>query len=447
MSAVNVTSTFDRTPQDALNALRRRVRVDGYEMILDLDQSQGSQLRDAISGREYIDLYTFYASAPIGFNHPRMHEPEFQRKLLSAAITKVANSDMYTMHYADFVSTLDRVAGLPGFVHYFFVEGGSLAIENAIKAAFDWKVRKNMAAGRGEIGQQVIHFKQAFHGRSGYTLSLTNTSDPRKTMYFPKFSWPRIDNPKINFALPEPQRTEDVAMREAAAVRQIEEALSRFPHDVAALVIETIQGEGGDNHFRPEFFRTLRKLADQHEFCLIFDEVQCGMGITGKTWACEHMAVMPDFLCFGKKMQVCGFMATDRVDEVDSVFKVSSRINSTWGGNLVDMVRAAQFLRIIEDERLVERAARTGLHLLDGLQRLAQKYSFVTAPRGRGLMCAFDLPSAKFRDDYKKLCQERQLLVLACGDQSIRFRPTLDIEPAEIDRALEIMESAFAAMA
>lgn len=435
--------------QDAartLESLRRRILVDGFKIVADLDASHGSYLHDTLSGRDFLDFYAFFAAQPIGYNHPRLREPAFQRKLVQAATTKVANPDVYTDLYAEFVETLDEVAGLPGFTHYFFIDGGALAVENALKTAFDWKVRKNLAAGRGEIGHEVIHFRRCFHGRSGYTLSLTDTADPRKTMYFPKFPWPRIDNPAINFALPEPQRTQDVSAREQAALRQIHEVIAQRGQSLAAIIIEPIQGEGGDNHFRGEFLAALRTICDQHELLLIFDEVQTGIGSTGRMWACEHSGVLPDILVFGKKTQICGIMCNQRIDDVDNVFKVSSRINSTFGGNLADMVRCTEYLRIIRDERLVENAARVGEHLQAELQNLAQRRPLISAPRGRGLWAAFDLPTPPQRDALRSECQERGLLILSCGERSIRFRPVLDVESHEIDKGLAILDGAIAAL-
>ncbi|GMU81989.1 MAG: L-lysine 6-transaminase [Planctomycetota bacterium] len=431
----------DISPAQTIDILRKYILVDGFHVVADLQASHGAYMHDVMSGSDYLDFYAYFASQPIGYNHPRLRDPAFQARLLVAATTKVANSDVYTRYYADFVRTIAEVAGLPGMNHYFFIDGGALAVENALKAAFDWKVRKNIAAGRGEMGSKVIHFRQAFHGRSGYTMSLTNT-DPAKIMYFPKFDWPRVDNPRIDFTLPEPQRTEAVIAREVEAVRQIEAACERHGHDIACLIVEPIQAEGGDHHFRPEFMRTLRELADQHEFLLIFDEVQTGFGITGRMWCTEHFGMQPDIIAFGKKFQTCGIIAGSRLDEVDSVFKVPSRINSTWGGNLVDMVRATQYLRIVQDENLIEHAATTGRRLLDGLAGLQSRHPAVTAARGRGLMCAFDLPTKELRDKVRQACWDRHMLTLVCGERSMRFRPVLDIDPAEIDRGLEILEEA-----
>jgi len=431
--------------KDAIDVLKTRILVDGFHLVVDLEKCHGSYLYDGASGREYLDFYSNFASQPIGYNHPRMKDPEFQARLAIAATTKVANPDLYTQFYAEFVRTVEEVVGVPGFDHFFFIDGGALAVENALKTAFDWKIRKNLAAGRGEKGMQALHFKQAFHGRTGYTLSMTNTSDPRKTMYFPKFDWPRVDNPMLNFELPEAHRALDAEARELVAQGQIHAAIARNPHDIACIIIETIQGEGGDNHFRAEFLQALRDICDKHEMLLIFDEVQCGMGITGKAWAFEHFGVAPDIICFGKKMQICGIMANRRIDEIDSVFKVPSRINSTFGGNLADMVRATQYLKIIRDEQLFDHAARMGTRLLDALMQLKSRHACVTNVRGLGLMCALDLPDGKFRDAARSACQDRQMMVLSCGDRSLRFRPLLDVDPADLDRGVAILDEAIKA--
>jgi len=315
-----------------------------------------------------------------------------------------------------------------------------LAVENALKAAMDWKVRKNLTAGHGERGTEIIHFDNAFHGRSGYTMSLTNT-DPRKINYFAKFPWPRISTPDLDFSLPPDHRTRAVIEREALAEKQIRAVLTEKGLDVAAIIIEPIQGEGGDNHFRGEFLQTLRRISDENEVLLIFDEVQCGMGITGRNWCSEHFDVRPDLLVFGKKAQVCGVMAGPRLDEVkDNCFRLPSRISSTWGGNFTDYVRSTHYLRIIEAEKLVENARRKGEIFLTGLRGMARKHPMVTAVRGRGLMLAFDLPDAAWRDAFWKGAYELGLLVVRCGERSIRLRPVLDAKDDIIEESLRIMD-------
>ena len=356
----NPVSSKTITPDKVVSELEKHILVDGFKIVIDLDKSHGSRLVDASTGRSYIDLYSFYASQPIGYNHPHFQKAEVEAELLAAARIKVANSDVYSTPYATFVDTFARVMGLPPLGRYFFIEGGAAAVENALKAAMDWKVRKNLASGLGERGTEIIHFENAFHGRGGYTMSLTNT-DPRKVQYFAKFPWPRVSTPGIDFALPGVEREKAAMAAGKKSESQIREVIAKKGNDIAAIIIEPVQGEGGDVHFRREWFQTLRRICDENDILLIFDEVQVGMGITGKNWCCEHFGVLPDILCFGKKAQVCGIMAGPRLDEVkDNVFRLPSRINSTFGGNFTDYVRSTHYLRIIESEKLVENARIKG---------------------------------------------------------------------------------------
>lgn len=413
-------------------------------MVLDMKRSRGILLRDKLEDRTFLDFFGFFASNALGMNHPKLVENEdFMYRLKEAAVNKVTNSDVLTEHKARFVQTFGRI-GIPGYMKYaFFIAGGSLAIENALKAAFDWKVRKNFRKGyRREVGHKVLHFDEAFHGRTGYTLSLTNTADPRKTQYYPKFDWPRVINPKITFPLNE-ENLRDVKRREELALVQAKQHFLENPDDIACIIIEPIQGEGGDNHFRPEFLRQLRDLADENDALLIFDEVQTGVGITGAFWAHQAFGVMPDLFAFGKKTQVCGILAGPRLDEIDDhVFHVPSRINSTWGGNLVDMVRFDRILEVIEEDHLVENAARTGKHLLRRLERLQDTCSSVSNARGLGLMCAFDLPSADMRNRVLDQCFREGLIILGSGVRTVRFRSPLIIREEEIDEGVAMIQRA-----
>ncbi len=424
------------------SVLKEHLLVDGYPIVVDLEQSQGSYVRDAVSGRDYLDFFSFFASNPLGFNHPGMLEPAVQQRLARAATTKVSNADYYTTYMAEFVQTLARTAAPADLVHYFFIDTGTLAVENAMKTAFDWKVRKNLSRGKGERGQQILHLEHAFHGRSGYALSVTNT-DPLKTQFFPKFSWPRIPCPRVRFPFDSAERAR-VEAAEHAAIEAAEQAFEGAADDIAAILIEPIQGEGGDNHFRPEFLRALRHLADEHEALLIYDEVQTGLGLTGKWWAYQHHGIAPDILCFAKKMQVGGILASKRIDEVpDNVFSVPSRINSTWGSSLVDMVRCTRLLQIIEDEQLLANASQRGEPLLNGLQQIEARFAGkVSNARGLGLMCALDLPDTALRNAAIQRCFADGMIILACGKSSLRFRPTLTVTAEAIAEGLLHLERA-----
>jgi len=431
-------------PAEVHNVLSRHMLADGYDIVMDLRKSKGSWLFDSRRGRNVLDFFTNFASVPIGYNHPKMDTPEFRDRIADAAVNKPANSDIYTTHMAEFVETFARLAVPPSLnSHMFFIEGGALGIENAVKAAFDWKIRKNFAKGhQSEKGTQIMHLRECFHGRTGYTLSLTNT-DPRKTQYFPKFDWPRIENPKISFPA-NAESLADAERREQIALEQAKQFLHERKDDVAAFIMEPIQGEGGDNHFRPEFFRAVRQLCDENDMLLIFDEVQSGVGITGKMWSFQHFGVEPDLFCFGKKTQVCGFASNNRIMELaDNVFTVSSRINSTWGGNLTDMVRAQRYFEIIDEENLVENAARVGAYFIGELDRFHEEFpGLVSNVRGRGLMAAFDLPSGDIRDAALKSFMAHDVMALSSGSRSARFRPPLNLSMEEAAEGIRRMEKA-----
>ncbi len=422
-----------------LQELEQHILMDGFKIVIDLDKSRGSYMANAATGKTLIDLYGFFGSLPIGFNHPYFDEPEVKNDLARAAKIKIANSDVYSEDYAEFVETFSRVMPLPPLGRYLFIEGGALAVENCLKAAMDWKVRKNMAAGRGERGTEIMHFRKAFHGRSGYTMSLTNT-DPRKTDLFAKFNWPRVSTPGIDFSLNEGERERDVIGREEKSEAEIRKIIAERGDDIAAIIIEPIQGEGGDNHFRGEWLRKLRAICDESEMLLIFDEVQCGAGTTGKAWCCQHFDVVPDLAAFGKKVQVCGVLAGPRLDEVkDNAFRLPSRLNSTWGGNFTDMVRSKHFLRVIEQENLVENAAKVGAYFVEQLRGLQKECDRISAVRGRGLFIAFDLPDAKTRDQVWRELFDAGVLTLKSGEDAIRFRPALDISNEVVDEALDLL--------
>jgi L-lysine 6-transaminase len=428
------------------DVLSRNMLVDGFDLVLDLTRSSGSYLVDARDGRSYLDMFTFVSSSALGMNHPALAgDEDFRAELIEAALNKPSNADVCTVAMATFVETFARVLGDPALPHLFFVEGGALAVENALKVAFDWKSRHNEARGIDpELGTRVLHLRGAFHGRSGYTLSLTNTK-PVSVARFPKFDWPRIDAPYIRPGLT--GRAMDAL--EAESLRQARAAFEAYPHDIACFVAEPIQGEGGDRHFRPEFFAAMRDLCDEYDALLIFDEVQTGCGLTGTPWAYQQLGVAPDVVAFGKKTQVCGVMAGRRTDEIaENVFAVASRINSTWGGNLTDMVRARRILEVIEADELFDRAAEQGRYLRDRLDELADEFpAMVIDPRGRGLMCAFSLPTAADRDELIGQLWQRGVIVLPAGKDGVRFRPALTVSRTEIDLAVTAVRDVLAAVA
>ena len=430
-------------PDKVNETLSKHILADGFDLTYDMEQSQGAYIYDSKNKRTLLDFFTCFASVPLGYNHPKMINDEvFKKNLLQAALANPSNSDVYTQQYAQFVDTFSR-HGIPDYLpHAFFIAGGGLAVENALKVAMDWKVQKNFAKGyKEERGFKVLHFEKAFHGRTGYTLSLTNTL-PDKTKWFAKFDWPRVSVPVVKF----PQEGDHLKLTietEATSIAGIKQAFADHKDDICAIIVEPVQSEGGDNHLREEFLIQLKALADENDAFLIYDEVQTGVGLTGKFWCHQHFseAARPDIIAFGKKMQVCGILVGNKVDEVENnVFKVSSRINSTWGGNLVDMVRSSQILQIIAEDNLCNNAAVVGQYLKDGLQELAKKYDKMSNVRGKGLLCAFDFTDKAMRDNFIQKGLENNVMFLGCANQTIRFRPALCIEKKHIDEGLSVMD-------
>tara|TARA_B100000959_G_C14973343_1_gene620603 strand:- start:948 stop:2342 length:1395 start_codon:yes stop_codon:yes gene_type:complete len=435
------------SPQDVHSVLRKYQLVDGYNFVVDLDKSHAVWIHDSVSGNDYLDAFTCFASSPLGFNHPELMEDKFSKELLKASRNKIANSDLYTTELAEFVEAFGSKVTPEGFPHHFWVSGGALAVENALKTAFDWKARK---LGRTNFHDDVndlviLHFKQAFHGRSGYTMSLTNTL-PDKVGLFPKFNWPRVTNPFCEFDY-DGNVCNDIEAAEAQACAEIERAFEEHSNRIAAIIIEPMQGEGGDNHFRDEFLEKLRTYANEREALLIFDEVQTGFYGSGKAWFWQHTTVRPDIVCFGKKTQTCGIYVSERVDEVaDNVFRKSSRINSTWGGNLVDMVRCMQFIEIIERDNIAELVTTVGEHVLSGLRKIAVETGAFDSVRGKGSLIAFTVPTPEHRSSMLSALMDALVIALPCGTRSVRFRLPLVMTIQDADELLSRTRIAVNAM-
>lgn len=433
------------SPDDVISELKKYMLVDGFDLVLDLEHSHDYEIVDSRGHKSYKDFFTCFASMPVGFNHPKVTDGAFIDYIGRMALNKPSNSDIYTDAMATFVKTFFKVAVPDWFKYSFFISGGALAVENALKAAFDWKVRKNFAKGiKEEKGHKVLHFREAFHGRSGYTMSLTNT-DPVKVKYYPKFEWPRIDNPKIIFPITD-DNIEELIKRENSSIEQAKKAFIDNKDDIACIILEPIQGEGGDNHFRPVFLQQLRDLADENECLLVFDEVQTGLGITGSYWVHEQLGVKPDIMSFGKKMQICGILAGNKLDEVpDNVFHTSSRINSTWGGNLVDMIRSAKYLEIMEEEDTLNNVRIMGDELKNRLLGLRNEFpEIISNVKGRGLFCAFDLPNQESRNEFREACYQKGMIILPCGEKSMRFRPPMNITASQLEEGLGIIKGVLA---
>ncbi|WP_198548973.1 L-lysine 6-transaminase [Streptomyces sp. PRh5] len=431
-----------------LDYLRTHVTGDFNDILIDIRASNGCWMVDERDGTRYLDMSMFYASAPLGHNHPGLlGDQELDETLLAAARMKPANPDFATSEQIRFVTAFLNALGSDDMPYVFFIDGGAAAVENALKVAFDWKTQHNAARGIAVRGSRVLHLEHAFHGRSGYTMSLTNT-DPAKTRDFPVFDWPRIPSPAVN----DMGRWDETGLlaEEEQALAVAEAAFHRYTHEIACFVFEPIQGEGGDRHLRPQFLTAMAELCRTHDALFVADEVQSGFGITGDRWACGTLGLCPDLIAFGKKTQVCGVLGGRRVHEVENnAFRASSRLSSTWGGNLTDMVRATRILEIVEREGLFTAARSTGAYLLHGLKEIAAEFpELVSAPRGRGLMCAITLPDQEVRDRVVAQARTKHgVIFLGSGRRELRWRPPLSVTENDLATALEALRDVLKAEA
>lgn len=440
-------STVAAETGEPVSDLRARVTGDLLDIVVDLDSGAGCHLRDQRDATEYLDMTMFFSTAPLGHGHPGLHTSDFAAALVRAGRVKPSNPDFATVEQARFVETFQRVVGDPELPLLFFIDGGTLAVENALKVAFDWKTKTNARNGIGVRGSRVLHLEHAFHGRSGYTLSLTNT-EPAKIRDYPMFDWPRIPSPAVE---PGPRwGSAELLPEERVALRAAEAALRRYGREIACFVYEPIQGEGGDRHLRPEFLRAMQELCRENDVLTVADEVQTGGGLTGRAWAHWSLGLEPDLVAFGKRMQVCGLMGGRRVlDVADNAFREASRISSTWGGSLVDMVRATRILEIVEDEDLFGNARVMGEPLLSGLRELVAEFpSVLREARGRGLMSAISFHEPAVRDRAIVLARERhRALFLPSGPDSLRCRPPLSVRADEVAEAVAALRETLGELA
>ncbi|MFC7341865.1 L-lysine 6-transaminase [Saccharopolyspora griseoalba] len=440
------TAVPDQRAADPVSTLKSQVTGDLMDIVADLDAGDGCRLRDARDGTRYLDLTMYFSSAPLGHGHPGLRTPDFEAALVRVGRVKPSNPDFATVEQARFATTFRRVVGVDELPLLFFIDGGTLAVENALKVAFDWKTKLNARRGVAVRGSRVLHLERAFHGRSGYTTSLTNT-DPNKVRDYPMFDWPRIPSPAV-----EPGERWDVAEllpEEQVALDAARAALRRYGTEIACFVYEPIQGEGGDRHLRPRFLRAVQDLCREHDVLTVADEVQTG-ALTGQAWAHQALGLEPDLVAFGKRMQVCGVMGGRRVLEIaDNAFREPSRISSTWGGSLTDMVRATRILEVIEEEGLFEHSRAMGELLLAELRELAAEFpQRVHSPRGRGLMCAISFHEPADRDRALAIARDsHRTLFLPSGPDSLRARPPLSARPDELVDAVAALRKTLAALA
>jgi len=427
-----------------LDELGRYVIAEPYPFVLDLERCEGMWLT-TVDEQRLFDWAGYYGSKLIGHNHPGLYEPGYVTRLVRAANNKVANPDFLTKECLDYYRMLVRLAPEKmknPKLEVYAVNSGAEAVENMLKYLVARFNAKRMEKQKPINQRRFIYFDKAFHGRTIFALGVTQTTDVVATKDFHGLT------SSGNIKLPWPAYSSDATDAENRAsmmrsLNQVESALDLMGDEIVGIILEPIQGAGGHRTALPEFFQGLSELAHRFDVYLSFDEVQTGLGATGKTWAIDHfdLPYPPMSVASGKKFG-CGV-----VYMYEPLLDVGV-LDSTWGGTLADMVRVVREVEIVEEEGLVGLAAENGNRLAEGLRQLVRKHPFTHNVRGLGLYQGFSVDTPARKGDLIKYARENEeLLLLGAGSRSIRTRPNLSVTADDVDEFLRKVDRCLAAVA
>jgi len=403
----------------------KKFLFDSFPTVWNVKKSHDSFLYSNYN-EKFLDFHGGFGSNPIGWNHPKLLKHFKDNIDTHIFINKPANCDFYTQEYIDFINKFKNQVIPETYPYCFFIDGGALSVENALKIAMDWKCQKN---GDKNEKLSIAHFQKAFHGRSGYTMSLTNT-EQHKVKNFTKFNWPRfLSSPKMRLS------DENQKVYDDFAIDEIEKYMKDNKKQVAGMIIEPVQCEGGDRHFTKYFLQNLQRICNQNDILFIVDEVQTGFYTTGKPWCFQHYDLEPDLVSFGKKTQQCGVFGGKRLSELEShCFNTSGRLGSTWGGNHIDMIRSSKIIDIIKEDNLENNAIERGNQWLNNMKMI--KSNEIDNIRNIGLLMSFDMKTTEIRNKFLDILKKNKLLCLGAGDKTIRMRPNLAVSSEEIKECI-----------
>jgi 4-aminobutyrate aminotransferase / (S)-3-amino-2-methylpropionate transaminase len=424
------------------------------QIVADEEHSSGCWLAD-VDGNVMLDLFANFALGALGYNHPALLEVARSPAFQHVSVNPTSTPFLTMPSWFEFLEALQSRYAPRGMAKAFFVDGGGEGVEAALKAAFIVHgERRRVASGRPanplqlpEADQQqilnnigtdsvLVSFSGAFHGRGIGPMSASHSKVMHKAD-LPAFCWPMAPYPANRFPLS--RFADENARAEAAALTELERILDACSGKAAAVIVEPIQGEGGDRHASAPFYRGVQALANAAGAAFILDEVQTGVAISGTMWCHEQFELPrpPDLMAFGKKMQMGGFFATEPYD-----IRTFGRMYQTRNGDRARAMLAHAILRTIDGQDLLANVRKTGAHFLAGLEELAEKYpQLLTEPRGRGFLLAFDFPNPAVRDDFLKRSLRKGVFATYTGSRSVRLRPHLITTSAEADVALAVFDA------
>jgi 4-aminobutyrate aminotransferase/(S)-3-amino-2-methylpropionate transaminase len=402
-------------------------------------------------------VYAQIASIPVGYNNPSLLLAATSPEMASAIINRPALGNFPQHDWADILESGILSVAPKGMNQVFAAQAGSDANELAYKAAFMWRRQQERGGAEVDFSAEdisssmnnqspgapdlsIMSFKSGFHGRLFGSLSTTR-SKPIHKLDIPAFDWPQAPFPMLKYPLHE--HVSENAAEEQRCLAETERLIKTFPSPVAAVVIEPVQSEGGDNHASPTFFQGLRALTKKLNVLMIVDEVQTGVGATGKFWAHEHwnLDTPPDMVTFSKKAQTAGYYFGNNELRPNKPY----RQFNTWMGDPARAILFGAIVREIERLDLVSHTAATGNYLFDGLERLAQRYPKEIQNlrgKGQGTFIAWDSPR---RDDVLRRAKGEGVNIGGSGERAVRLRPMLIFQKKHADLLLERLEKIFSA--
>jgi 4-aminobutyrate aminotransferase len=405
----------------------------GYPLVA--KRGRGLRIED-LDGNEFLDFAAGIAVTSTGHCHPEV-VAAIQKQ--AAELIHLSGTDFYYELMPQLAERLSAVAPMPGPHKFYYGNSGAEAVECALKLARYHTKR-----------QQVISFFGAFHGRTMGALSLTASKPQQKRRFSPMV--PGVTHVRYPYAYRGcsggPQEEEAFAL---GCARFIEEKLFKTtlaPEEVAAIFVEPIQGEGGYVVAPDNFLRELRDICDRHGILLVADEVQSGAGRTGKWFAMQHSGVEPDIVCMAKGI-ASGMPLGICMARAEVMDWVPGSHASTFGGNPIAIAAALATMDIL-DREAISNAAHVGGQILERLEGWKKTHPLVGDVRGRGLMIGLELvldkatrePAAALRNRVEELCFEKGMLILGCGETSLRLCPPLVVSEGEATVALDILEEA-----
>nr|OQO29140.1 4-aminobutyrate aminotransferase [Rachicladosporium sp. CCFEE 5018] len=435
----------------AIGKLDQTFETRSLNMMCNYQDSFGNYIAD-VDGNVLLDVYAQIASIPVGYSNPNLMQAAMSPQMISAIINRPAMGNFPQHDWAEILETgMLRVAP-KGLNQVLTATAGSDANELAYKAAFMWKAQQRRGSYNADFSAEdiessmnnqtpgspnmsILSFKTGFHGRLFGSLSTTR-SKPIHKLDIPAFDWPQASFPALKYPLED--HVQENAKEEQRCLEEFEHVLTTFHSPPAAIIVEPIQSEGGDNHASPAFFQGLRAITKKHDVLMIVDEVQTGVGATGKFWAHDHWNLQdpPDMVTFSKKAQAAGYYFGNPELRPNKPY----RQFNTWLG---DPARALLFRAIIDEiERLnlVENTATTGAYLYSGLESLAQKYPKEIQNlrgKGQGTFIAWDSPR---RDEVLKKAKGEGINIGGSGAMAVRLRPMLIFQKRHADILLEGLE-------